>query len=153
MNKFSIDNKIGHTTFSKVIKFRGDLFSPVIPPSSCLETINNKLNISTAINPQDIVLAQNQTTRIAVTAVTGMDYEKEEEEKENTTRTVYAISPTGFVETVRSPYSAKFGHTLFDTSSDDDYPMFSIDCSSGSNIPTNNSSSKTVVVVIAATVR
>lgn len=107
---------------SKFIRFGSDVFSPLLSPSAC--------NLSTAINPQDVILNRDSTVLA-----------KLDKKQVFTVESASIISPTGYTETVRTPY-LNFNDIFFDTSPAE--LMFSIDCpnnDSDSSVCSNRSQS------------
>ncbi|KAG2200628.1 hypothetical protein INT47_007372 [Mucor saturninus] len=111
---------------SRVMRFGSDVYSPLLPPSIC--------NQSTAINPQDVILNRDTTFLASSMA-------RNNKKQAPITDGTLMISPTGYIETVRTPY-LNFNDIFFNTSPTG--MMFSIDCpnsSSDSSICSNSSQS------------
>jgi hypothetical protein len=129
MNKFNTNKK--YKTYSKVMRFGTDLFSPIIPPP--LYISNAKTNATTtAINPQDIISTQNQTCNISKSPQSFFSNKDEI----GLGFGAYTVTHNGYIEGVKSPYS-KLGDVFLDVSSDD---LFSINSGSSSNDSSSNNS-------------
>lgn len=117
-------------SFPRVIKFGSDVFRSLIPSPPYFQSLNNVI-LTTAINPQDVIL--NQETALISSPVVKTN------RKQVPLDSVLMISPARYSETVRSPY-LNFEDIFFDASPTD--TMFSIGCpdsSSGSSICSSNS--------------